>query len=375
MSDQPVNALSFRSATCRSRRPNRVARRHLDVPEREFVAILGPNGVGKSTLLNALLGLVPLREGEIDVLGRPPGASNHEIGYLPQRRSFDPSVRIRGIDIVRLGLDGDRYGLPFPGAREPARSAAGRRARRSRRRARVRRSPDRTVFRRRAAAAPDRAGARAQAAVAATRRTARQPRSPEPGRGGRARFAHLSERRRDRVDRRPRRESDPELPRSGGVSRERRRRVRARRKRCSPPRRSRASTRLRSRCCMRPTAGSSWSGSRRRRATTRACTTRTDIPTEPVGEPSFAYHFMVNAFRAGTAVAVVAAVVGWFMVLRARDVRRSHAFRRRLSRRRRRSVAGRRARASASSRSASARRCSSPRYPARRARDSARSPR
>jgi zinc/manganese transport system permease protein len=30
----------------------------------------------------------------------------------------------------------------------------------------------------------------------------------------------------------------------------------------------------------------------------------------------FAYHFMVNAFRAGTAVAVVAAVVGWFMVLR-----------------------------------------------------------
>jgi zinc/manganese transport system permease protein len=31
----------------------------------------------------------------------------------------------------------------------------------------------------------------------------------------------------------------------------------------------------------------------------------------------FAYHFMVNAFRAGTAVAVVAAIVGWFMVLRA----------------------------------------------------------
>ena len=30
----------------------------------------------------------------------------------------------------------------------------------------------------------------------------------------------------------------------------------------------------------------------------------------------FAYHFMVNAFRAGTAVAIVAAVVGWFMVLR-----------------------------------------------------------
>ena len=30
----------------------------------------------------------------------------------------------------------------------------------------------------------------------------------------------------------------------------------------------------------------------------------------------FDFHFMVNAFRAGTAVAVVAAAVGWFMVLR-----------------------------------------------------------
>ena len=51
------------------------------------------------------------------MLGRPPGESNAEIGYLPQRRSFDTSMRIRGVDIVRLGLDGDRYGFPLPGAR------------------------------------------------------------------------------------------------------------------------------------------------------------------------------------------------------------------------------------------------------------------
>jgi zinc/manganese transport system ATP-binding protein len=117
MSDEPMNALSFRSARVDLGGKTVWRDVTLDVPEREFVAILGPNGVGKSTLLNAILGLVPLTEGEIDVLGRPPGESNHEIGYLPQRRSFDPSVRIRGIDIVRLGLDGDRYGFPFPGAR------------------------------------------------------------------------------------------------------------------------------------------------------------------------------------------------------------------------------------------------------------------
>lgn len=85
----------------------------------EFVAILGPNGVGKSTLLKAILGLVPLAAGE----ARLPGHTNAQIGYLPQRRSFDPSVRVRGIDVVRLGLDGDRWGLPLPGARRRAANA------------------------------------------------------------------------------------------------------------------------------------------------------------------------------------------------------------------------------------------------------------
>ncbi len=91
----------------------------------EFVAILGPNGVGKSTLLKATLGLLPLSAGQAVVLGRPPGQAQAEIGYLPQRRSFDPSVRIRGLDVVRLGLDGHRWGLPVPGGRR-GRAARGR---------------------------------------------------------------------------------------------------------------------------------------------------------------------------------------------------------------------------------------------------------
>ena len=86
----------------------------LEVDRGEFVAVLGPNGVGKSTLLKALLGLLPASAGEIRVLGRPAGTAGHAIGYLPQRRSFDPALRIRGVDIVRLGLDGDRWGVPVP---------------------------------------------------------------------------------------------------------------------------------------------------------------------------------------------------------------------------------------------------------------------
>jgi zinc/manganese transport system ATP-binding protein len=87
---------------------------NLAVGAGEFVAVLGPNGVGKSTLIKVLLGMTPTAAGSVSVLGRPPGAAGNRIGYLPQRRSFDASLRIRGTDIVRLGLDGDRWGVPLP---------------------------------------------------------------------------------------------------------------------------------------------------------------------------------------------------------------------------------------------------------------------
>jgi zinc/manganese transport system ATP-binding protein len=86
----------------------------LAVPHGEFVAILGPNGAGKSTLIKAMLGVLPLSEGTLDVLGRPATRGNRAIGYLPQRRTFDADLRIRGRDLVRLGLDGADWGVPLP---------------------------------------------------------------------------------------------------------------------------------------------------------------------------------------------------------------------------------------------------------------------
>src|ERR1700757_357478 len=85
----------------------------LDVAAGEFVAVLGPNGCGKSTLLKVLLGLTP-SHGTVEVLGARPGRRNNRVGYLPQRRAFDAGVRIRGIDVVSLGLDGARWGTPVP---------------------------------------------------------------------------------------------------------------------------------------------------------------------------------------------------------------------------------------------------------------------
>jgi zinc/manganese transport system ATP-binding protein len=83
----------------------------LTVGRGEFIAVLGPNGAGKSTLMRAVLGLVPLSAGSASVLGLSPARARPRIGYLPQRRHLDNTPRIRGVDLVRLGLDGDRWGV------------------------------------------------------------------------------------------------------------------------------------------------------------------------------------------------------------------------------------------------------------------------
>jgi zinc/manganese transport system ATP-binding protein len=87
----------------------------LAVAADEFVAVVGPNGVGKSTLLRAILGLQRLYAGSVRASGR--------IGYVPQRRTFDASVRVRGVDVVRFGVDGHRWGIPLPGRRSRAAAA------------------------------------------------------------------------------------------------------------------------------------------------------------------------------------------------------------------------------------------------------------
>lgn len=86
----------------------------LTIERGEFIAVLGPNGAGKSTLMKTLLGLLPAAGGTITVLGGSPRQARAEIGYLPQRQSFDQSTRVRGVDLVTLGLDGSRWGVPVP---------------------------------------------------------------------------------------------------------------------------------------------------------------------------------------------------------------------------------------------------------------------
>ena len=71
-----------------------------EVGRGEFTALCGPNGGGKTTLLRAALGLVPLAKGSIEVLGQRAGDATAAVGYLPQTKSFSASLPARVVDVI-----------------------------------------------------------------------------------------------------------------------------------------------------------------------------------------------------------------------------------------------------------------------------------
>lgn len=76
---------------------------NFSVKEKDFMAVIGPNGGGKTTLLKLILGLLEPSRGNIRVFGKPPKENRHSVGYVPQdihiNRNFPISVR----DVVLMG--------------------------------------------------------------------------------------------------------------------------------------------------------------------------------------------------------------------------------------------------------------------------------
>lgn len=78
----------------------------LQVPEGEFLGIVGPNAGGKSTLLKLILGLLQPQSGQIRVLGRSPRKASRLLGYVPQHPSFPRDFPITVEQVVQLGRMG-----------------------------------------------------------------------------------------------------------------------------------------------------------------------------------------------------------------------------------------------------------------------------
>jgi zinc transport system ATP-binding protein len=86
---------------------------NLTVARHDFVAVVGPNGGGKSTLIRLMMGLLSPQQGRVLVLGQPPAKVRQRLGYLPQHPSLDKAFPINVDEVVlmgRLGLGGLRIG-------------------------------------------------------------------------------------------------------------------------------------------------------------------------------------------------------------------------------------------------------------------------
>jgi zinc/manganese transport system ATP-binding protein len=79
----------------------------------EFCGLIGANGSGKTTLLRTILGFVAPTSGTVRIDG---GGSSRasSVGYVPQKFVLDPYMPMRARDLVALGLDGNRLGVPLP---------------------------------------------------------------------------------------------------------------------------------------------------------------------------------------------------------------------------------------------------------------------
>ncbi len=75
----------------------------MSVKKGDFLAVLGPNGGGKSTLIKLMLGLYKPVKGRVKILGRPAGESGGQIGYLPQHTHVSASFPITVAEAVRMG--------------------------------------------------------------------------------------------------------------------------------------------------------------------------------------------------------------------------------------------------------------------------------
>jgi zinc transport system ATP-binding protein len=76
---------------------------NLDIRQGDFIAMIGPNGGGKTTLLKLILGLLKPNTGTIRVLGKATRKASHNIGYVPQNVNINRSFPITAMDVVLMG--------------------------------------------------------------------------------------------------------------------------------------------------------------------------------------------------------------------------------------------------------------------------------
>lgn len=90
------------------------------IPTATICALVGVNGSGKSTLFKALMGLVPVARGSVNILGRPAGKAlkRNTVAYVPQNEEVDWNFPVLVEDVVMMGRYGHMGFLRRPSAND-----------------------------------------------------------------------------------------------------------------------------------------------------------------------------------------------------------------------------------------------------------------
>ncbi len=83
---------------------------NLQVERGDYLALIGPNGGGKSTLIRVIVGLLTPDRGSVRVLDHSPDDAHGRVGYVPQYARFDLDFPIRVSDVVHMGRLGHGRG-------------------------------------------------------------------------------------------------------------------------------------------------------------------------------------------------------------------------------------------------------------------------
>jgi len=84
---------------------------NLSVQKNDFLAIIGPNGGGKSTLLKLILGIENYKNGTIKILDQEPSKNLSKVGYVPQNTNINIDFPIKVIEVVMMGHVGHKRPL------------------------------------------------------------------------------------------------------------------------------------------------------------------------------------------------------------------------------------------------------------------------
>jgi zinc transport system ATP-binding protein len=117
--DQPASAIVEIADLCFSYSGKEVLHGiDLVIDEGDFVAVIGPNGGGKTTLLKLVLGLLKPTRGSVKVAGRAAGSRGAEIGYVPQQINHNLSFPATALDVVMMGKHQPSKRLKFVASRQ-----------------------------------------------------------------------------------------------------------------------------------------------------------------------------------------------------------------------------------------------------------------